>query len=201
MPIYFNAPTLISAGRSYSSGIIRRRAHTSGPGHREAPMEISGGIVREIGNCNLGVGIEDDFTVLANNYCSGHYISSRKKKANSSKYSMLVLDLYTVNPRADLSERSDAVLIRACDQKRVEVLSGAGYNHSGERLYDNIFLRVKPPVIIVIQRLRKYKVLLPIDYYYVVTEHGVKEIMPHRGDDASDLAGIPAKIEDNWIYV
>ena len=200
MPIYFNVPTLISGGSSYSSGYIRRKAQSKGFGHREAPMEISCGVMRDIGPCNLGVGIEHDFTVQAYSYYDGFYISGRKRSTNPERYSALILDLYTVNPVSDLRERTDAVLIRECDKKRVEVLSGGGYNPKGERLYDNIFLRVKPPAIIVIQRFRKLKRLMPIDYFYLVTPQGVKEIMPRRGDDATELAGVSTDIND-WMYI
>lgn len=200
MPIYFNVPTLISGGSSYSSGYIHRKARSTGFGHREAPMEISCGVMRDIGPCKLGVGIEHDFTVQAYSYYEGFYISGRKRKAQSERLGALILDLYTVSPSSDLRERTDAVLVRECDKKRVEVLSGGGYNLQGERLYDNIFLRVKPPVIIVIQRYRKFKRLMPIDYFYLVTPLGVKEIMPRRGDDATELAEVSTNVDD-WMYI
>ncbi|MBP5656544.1 hypothetical protein J6X15_03105 [Candidatus Saccharibacteria bacterium] len=163
-------------------------------------MEISCGVMRDIGPCKLGVGIEHDFTVQAYSYYEGFYISGRKRKAQSERLGALILDLYTVSPSSDLRERTDAVLVRECDKKRVEVLSGGGYNLQGERLYDNIFLRVKPPVIIVIQRYRKFKRLMPIDYFYLVTPLGVKEIMPRRGDDATELAEVSTNVDD-WMYI
>ncbi len=201
MPIYFNVPTCISGGQSYSSGFICRRSRPRGFGHREAPMEISQGYMRSIGPSNFPQGIETGLTVLEYSYYSGFYISARKSRSATSRLSYVTLDLYTVNPNADLHNRTDAVLVRNCDRDRVEVLSGGGYNHSGERCFDNIFLRVKVPAIIAIQRHRKLKFFTRYDYFYLVTKDGIKEIAAHRGDDTNPLSGVSSNIETDWEYV
>lgn len=201
MPIYFNVPTCISGGVSYSSGYIRRGVRTQGFGHREAPMEVSNGYMRTIGPCNYPQGIEAGLTVLEYTYYSGFYISTRKSRAKTSKLSSITLDLYTVSPKADLRQRTDAVLVRNCDRSRVQVLSGGGYNQNGERYFDNIFLRVRAPAIIAIQRCRNLKFFTRYDYFYLVTKDGIEEVVAYRGDSTDPLAGISCNIEQDWEYI
>ena len=201
MPIYFNVPTCISGGQSYNSGYIRRGSRSRGFGHREAPMDISSGYMRSIGPSNYRPGIETGLTVLGYSYYSGFYISTRKSRAVSAKISSITLDLYTVGSDVDLSTRTDAVLVRNCDRHRVEVLSGGGYNDNGERCFDNIFLRVRAPAIIAIQRYRKLQFFTRYDYFYLVTKNGVEEVAAHRGDDISLLAGISSNIKEDWEYI
>lgn len=201
MPIYFNVPTCISGGQSYSSGYIRRGARTQGFGHREAPMDISNGYMRSVGPSSYPQGIETDLTVLEYTYYSGFYISARKSRAKTPKLSSITLDLYTVGSKADLRQRTDAVLVRNCDQNRVQVLSGGGYSQNGERCFDNIFLRVRTPAIIAIQRYRSLKFFTRYDYFYLVTKDGIEEVVAYRGDSMNSLAGVSCNIEQDWEYI
>ena len=201
MPIYFNVPTRISGGQSFNSGFICRNAKTRGFGHCEAPMEISQCYMRDIGPSNYARGVETGLTVLEYTYYSGWYISARKSRAKGARLSSITLDLYTVNPQADLRQRCDAVLVRSSDRDRVEVLSGGGYNDRGERLYDNIFLRVKVPAVIAIQRHRGFGFFTRYDYFYFITKDGVQEILAARDDDTRLLAGLSANIKEDWEYI
>ena len=202
MPIYFNVPIRISSGSlgDYNSGVIHRRSRTIGGGHREAPMDVSGGLIRYVGPGDYGCGLEAGLAVKQYTYCSGYYVCMYSANAQS-RYSSITLDLYTVHPKADLTKRTDAVLVRKCDRNRVEVLSGGGYGQQGERNCDNIFLRARVPAIIVIQRRRNLKVFTPHDYFYVVTCEGVREIVAARGDDTSPLMGVSVNIQDDWEYI
>lgn len=202
MPIYFNVPIRISSGSlgDYNSGVIHRRSRTIGGGHREAPMDVSGGLIRYVGPGDYGCGLEAGLAVKQYTYCSGYYVCMYSANAQS-RYSSITLDLYTVHPKADLTKRTDAVLVRKCDRNRVEVLSGGGYGQQGVRCCDNIFLRVRVPAIIVIQRRRELKSFTPHDYFYLVTREGVREIVAARGDDTSPLMGVSVNIQDDWEYI
>ena len=201
MPIYFNVPTHISGNLSdYNSGVIHRRSRTIGGGHREAPMDVSGGLIRYVGPGDYDCGLEAGLAVKQYAYCSGYYVCTYSAKTQS-RYSSITLDLYTVHPKADLTKRTDAVLVRNCDRNRVKVLSGGGYDERGVRCCDNIFLRVRVPAIIVIQRRRELESFTPHDYFYLVTREGVREIMAARGDDTSPLMGVSSNIKEDWEYI
>ncbi len=176
MPVFINRSIEIV---SYWYG--RRVAHGKYL-HREAPLAVSDGIVKNHGYLKLEGGkIYNDLTIM-DLEASGYTITAREKP-KCDRYYRLALMLYSVNAKSDLSRRSDAVLVRSSDTNHVEVISGGGYSIHGQRRYDNVIVHAQcavTPTLFVIQRNNQASRISFGDVFYAVTLDGVEEILFNR---------------------
>lgn len=203
MPIYFNDYVSIRGSYSnYHSGVMRRTYVTKGPGHFEAPIDVSSGIIRHIGCCSFNPGLTKDFSVQEDSMYDAWSVVARGSK--SEKLTTVVMDLYTVRRSADLTERDDAILVRKIDLPKIEVISGGGYDGQQRRRYDNIIFKVSginkvQGVLVVIQPHRSDKFQYG-DRFYRITNDGVTlRLYGITGMDA--CGGISEDIPNDWAYI
>ncbi len=201
MPIYFNEAVSIRGNYSdYHSGVIGRTYAPTGGGHFEAPLEISAGIMRKIGPHDfVAHRLHDDFTVMEDSLYSSFYLAARSTHAKH--YSYITLDLYTTKRQQNLLGclRTDAVMTRVIDLDKITVIAGGGYNGKDERHYDNIILRARAGVVIVVRPVRRNHFAIG-DQFFFVSKDGVQHA--YFGlEDSSRFDELSSNLATDWVYI
>ena len=205
MPLYSNVPVCVRRGKWYKNGgyAYRRCRPPKDTHHAEVYLYASLEFARQVGNVDMDANtVYDDYTITVTDY-AGPTLSIKERK-RSGRYTMISLILYTIGASDEVSNRTDAVLVRQSDARYVEVLSGGGYNKSGRRIYDNIVLRAACAYkrVIAIQRDKSYRNLRGGDMLFIITKDGVEKIALTK-DNINDVLSSHnlSLVVKNWQYI